>query len=276
MYILAKGAIGETGDLRSSEDRLRYLTLLLPLHGQLPNDTDPSCIKINGSTFTKFVLSRHKEHTYHQVIMNTPTAHPSTYRSVSVANKLSIPTQPTNRKPTANPLAQLLSSWSNSPPPSTVLHSTYPAMSSKPGFRNRTKQWLKSSLSPRSRSKSSNRSSVTPRGPLPAPGGAASGTSALANEPDSTSAPADPSANVTFSPTPQTGPTVVFVPRIQSQPITPAADGDTRDGIGKTIASFRTLLNISEKALEGLPLYGPKAAVGALGEALRVVEVGLL
>jgi hypothetical protein len=46
-----------------------------------------------------------------------------------------------------------------------------------------------------------------------------------------------------------------------------------KEGIINTLASFQTLLNISEKALDGLPIWGPKAAVSATAEALKIIRV---
>jgi hypothetical protein len=39
------------------------------------------------------------------------------------------------------------------------------------------------------------------------------------------------------------------------------------------VASAQTVLSIVEKGLDGLPVYGPKAAVAALVEAMRAVRV---
>jgi hypothetical protein len=43
----------------------------------------------------------------------------------------------------------------------------------------------------------------------------------------------------------------------------------------KGIAIFRTLLNLSEKVLDGLPIWGPKAGVAAVSEVLKAVQVRL-
>jgi hypothetical protein len=42
------------------------------------------------------------------------------------------------------------------------------------------------------------------------------------------------------------------------------------------LASSQTLLSIVEKGLDGLPVYGPKAAVAAAVEAMRAVQVRVL
>jgi hypothetical protein len=42
----------------------------------------------------------------------------------------------------------------------------------------------------------------------------------------------------------------------------------------EVVSWVRTVLNIAEKALDGLPVYGPKAAVSAFSEALSHTEVG--
>jgi hypothetical protein len=39
------------------------------------------------------------------------------------------------------------------------------------------------------------------------------------------------------------------------------------------LASSRTVLSIVEKGLDGLPVYGPKAAVAAVVEAVRAIQV---
>jgi hypothetical protein len=42
------------------------------------------------------------------------------------------------------------------------------------------------------------------------------------------------------------------------------------------LASLQTVLSIVEKGLDGLPVYGPKAAVAAVVEAMRAVRVRVL
>jgi hypothetical protein len=42
------------------------------------------------------------------------------------------------------------------------------------------------------------------------------------------------------------------------------------------LASAQTVLSIVEKGLDGLPVYGPKAAVAAVVEAMRAVRVRVL
>jgi hypothetical protein len=97
---------------------------------------------------------------------------------------------------------------------------------------------LKANFSSRSRSKSPNPSIRRPASPV------LSSTSALSNQP--------PIPSGTGS-----GP----------------SDKGSRDGVVRAIASFRTILNVSEKALDGLPVWGPKAAVGAVSEALKAFQV---
>jgi hypothetical protein len=41
----------------------------------------------------------------------------------------------------------------------------------------------------------------------------------------------------------------------------------------KVIAIFRTLLNVSEKVLDGLPIWGPRAAVATASEVLKSIQV---
>jgi hypothetical protein len=41
----------------------------------------------------------------------------------------------------------------------------------------------------------------------------------------------------------------------------------------EALAAFRALLNVAEKALDGLPTWGPKAAVGASAEVLKIIQV---
>jgi hypothetical protein len=41
----------------------------------------------------------------------------------------------------------------------------------------------------------------------------------------------------------------------------------------ETIASIRTVLDLSEKVLDGCPIWGPKAAVAAASQALKTVQV---
>jgi hypothetical protein len=44
----------------------------------------------------------------------------------------------------------------------------------------------------------------------------------------------------------------------------------------ETIASIRTVLDLSEKVLDGCPIWGPKAAVAAASQALKTVQVSTL
>jgi hypothetical protein len=39
------------------------------------------------------------------------------------------------------------------------------------------------------------------------------------------------------------------------------------------IASLRTILDIGEKGVDGLPVWGPKAAFGATSAVLKAIEV---
>jgi hypothetical protein len=41
----------------------------------------------------------------------------------------------------------------------------------------------------------------------------------------------------------------------------------------EALSSTRALLNVTEKALDGLPIYGPKAVVAALSEVLKIAQV---
>ena len=41
----------------------------------------------------------------------------------------------------------------------------------------------------------------------------------------------------------------------------------------EVVSSVRSVLNVTEKALDGLPIYGPKAAVASVAEVLKSVEV---
>jgi hypothetical protein len=43
----------------------------------------------------------------------------------------------------------------------------------------------------------------------------------------------------------------------------------------ETIASIRTVLDLSEKVLDGCPIWGPKAAVAAASQALKTVQVSI-
>jgi hypothetical protein len=48
-----------------------------------------------------------------------------------------------------------------------------------------------------------------------------------------------------------------------------------QERIREIMSSTRTILNIIEKGLDGLPIYGPKATVAAVSETLRAVQVSL-
>jgi hypothetical protein len=41
----------------------------------------------------------------------------------------------------------------------------------------------------------------------------------------------------------------------------------------EALSSTRALLGVTEKALDGLPVYGPKAVVAALSEVLKIAQV---
>jgi hypothetical protein len=41
----------------------------------------------------------------------------------------------------------------------------------------------------------------------------------------------------------------------------------------ETLACIRTVLNLAEKALDGCPIWGPKAAVAATAEGLKAIQV---
>jgi hypothetical protein len=43
----------------------------------------------------------------------------------------------------------------------------------------------------------------------------------------------------------------------------------------ETLACIRIVLNLAEKALDGCPIWGPKAAVAATAEALKAIQVRL-
>jgi hypothetical protein len=49
--------------------------------------------------------------------------------------------------------------------------------------------------------------------------------------------------------------------------------GITRSDVTKTIAIFRTLLNVAEKVVDGLPMWGPKAGVATASEVLKSIQV---
>jgi hypothetical protein len=65
------------------------------------------------------------------------------------------------------------------------------------------------------------------------------------------------------------------IPAPQSLP-TKSAQQSERNRITKNVASFRTLLAMSEKALDGLPIWGPKAALSTIAETLRNIQVSLI
>jgi hypothetical protein len=150
-------------------------------------------------------------------------------------------------------------------------------MSSKPGFRKKAKQWLGDHFSSRKGSKSPNQSlrssspavsfASTPRGQLPALSGTMPGPSALAGpsaQPGSSSATTSPQVNVVAASFPAQAPIAT----------TSAINQESDDSNSvRTIALFRTLLNVSEKVLDGLPIWGPKAAVSAASEVLRAFQV---
>jgi hypothetical protein len=56
-------------------------------------------------------------------------------------------------------------------------------------------------------------------------------------------------------------------------PPLPAVAATKPDRTGRNIAVFRTVLSVVEKALDGLPIYGPKAVVTAVGEVLKNIQV---
>jgi hypothetical protein len=49
--------------------------------------------------------------------------------------------------------------------------------------------------------------------------------------------------------------------------------GIARSDVTKGIAIFRTLLNVAEKALDGLQIWGPKAGVATASEVLKNIQV---
>jgi hypothetical protein len=49
--------------------------------------------------------------------------------------------------------------------------------------------------------------------------------------------------------------------------------GIARSDVTKGIAIFRTLLNVAEKVLDGLPVWGPKAGVATASEVLKSIQV---
>jgi hypothetical protein len=53
-----------------------------------------------------------------------------------------------------------------------------------------------------------------------------------------------------------------------------ASGTNTSTRCTEVLTSVRTVLNIAEKVLDGCPIWGPKAAVAAASESLKVVQVG--
>jgi hypothetical protein len=151
-------------------------------------------------------------------------------------------------------------------------------MFSKPGRRKRVKQWLKDPFSLNSRS-SSPKPSVqlssgpaflpvsTPQGQSPVPSATSPVPSALGipTQPTPPATSASPAVRVVVTPSPPQAP--------QDLPVSTVDEEESHDGVIRTIASFRAVLNVSEKALDGLPTWGPKAVVSAVSEVLRAFQV---
>jgi hypothetical protein len=49
--------------------------------------------------------------------------------------------------------------------------------------------------------------------------------------------------------------------------------GIARSDVTKGLAIFRTLLNVAEKVVDGLPVWGPKAGVATASEVLKSIQV---
>jgi hypothetical protein len=62
---------------------------------------------------------------------------------------------------------------------------------------------------------------------------------------------------------------------LEHKPLSSVADMNATESnkSAKHIAAFRTALTVAEKALDGLPIWGPKAAVAGTAECLRMLQV---
>jgi hypothetical protein len=93
------------------------------------------------------------------------------------------------------------------------------------------------------------------------------------------SAPAIPVVNVGQTASGDiTTPSALYPTTGSTKPPPPSSAGGpdrgiARSDVAKGIAIFRTLLNVAEKALDGLPIWGPKAGVGVTSEVLKSIQV---
>jgi hypothetical protein len=73
----------------------------------------------------------------------------------------------------------------------------------------------------------------------------------------------------------QSSPTAAVLPSDPPQPRAPdnRVHESRNVNVEKGIAIFRTLLNISEKLLEGVPIWGVKAGIATTSEVLKSVQV---
>jgi hypothetical protein len=136
------------------------------------------------------------------------------------------------------------------------------------------KEWFKRHLS-HSRSRT------------PATSGPAAGPSRAATSPPPSSPPTPDSTGISLFGCvhPPSAPLLRPVsPQASAQRITPSnqtqqqktqktADRNTRI---EALAAFQALLNVAEKALDTLPVWGPKAAVGATAEIVKLMRVSVL
>jgi hypothetical protein len=88
------------------------------------------------------------------------------------------------------------------------------------------------------------------------------GSEVTASQPASTAAPS--SSGLSSS-------SQQVAPASQTQGLASSAKEPSKSA--KHIAAFRTVLNVAEKALDGLPIWGPKAAVAATAECLKTFQV---
>jgi hypothetical protein len=77
-------------------------------------------------------------------------------------------------------------------------------------------------------------------------------------------------------PTVRVFPSVSFRERLNTLQTIQQARRWWRDHRGDILASVEKVLNIAEKGLDGLPVYGPKAAIAVAAEAMRALRVCFL
>jgi hypothetical protein len=143
-------------------------------------------------------------------------------------------------------------------------------MSAQQSLRERAKQWVKS--------KSPSSPSEGPRPPVTA----ARSSTALLTSDSSLTQPTPPGTIPSSSSLVKLeAQASLTAPLFQAsspavQPLRDASasvDSTERHRAVRAIASFRTLLSVSERALDGLPVWGPKAVVGAAADALKIIQV---